>query len=173
MPNIRRHALFLTAAVAIAVASGLAAFAQGGTPGFRPLNWKPGNVVKSKGGEVQVTLQTIGPPVWDYFIAGLNCPTCGSPRFPPTIEEVVIQSNFVPIECGNKVKKMIWSTTRGWTGSDDGRVWVGPKGGSKEMGLVIQCDVKDGPVYLHVKWSQGAFSGTAKLGPLPGPVNPQ
>lgn len=172
MLRSRRHALSLTAVFAIAVAFGLVAFAQGRT-GFTPQSWKPGNVVKSKGGEVQVTLQTIGPPVWDYFIAGLNCPSCGSPRFPPTIEEVVIVSNFVPVECGNTTKKMIWSTTPGWNESDHGKVWVDPKGGSKVMGLVIQCDAKDESIYLQVKWSQGAFTGTANVGPLPGPVNPQ
>jgi hypothetical protein len=172
--RIRCRALSLSAILVVAVATGLAAFAQGrGSPGFTPTNWKPGNKVTSKGGEVQVIVQSLGPPVWDYSIAGQNCPTCGSPRFPSTIEEVVIVSDFVPVECGNRIKKMISSTTAGWKAVGEGESFVGPKGGTKQMGLQINCDAKDGSIYLQVKWSQGTVSGTATVGPLPGPVDPQ
>jgi hypothetical protein len=172
MMRIRRRALSLTAVLVVAVASGLTAFAQGGNPGFTPSNWKPGNKVPSQGGEVQITLAKIGPPTWEYFIAGFKCPTCKSERFPPTLDEVAIVSNFVPVQCGNTVKKMISSSTRGWTEDNHGQAWIAPKGGLKEMGLVITCDAKDDPIYLQVKWTEGIVSGVARV-LLPGPVNPQ
>ncbi len=91
-----------------------------------------------------------------------------------TLERVAIISNFVPVECGNAGKvKDITSPTAGWR-TDTGETFEAPKGRPMEMALDINCDARNGPIYLEVVVHSPylTFSKTFIIGPMPGPVDP-
>jgi hypothetical protein len=174
---VRKRKHFLVALVSIATVSGVVALAQG-RGGFAPVNWKPGQDIHPKNGAVSVSAAKIGPPNWSYAVEAGPCPRCGGGvSVMSEVEEVSIVSNFVPVQCGNTATvKDISTSTAGWKTSPTGEVLVGPRPGSKGMEFDINCDAKNGPIYLRITVvypAEGNKRETLSVGPLPGPVDPQ
>ncbi len=143
-------------------------------PAFTPANWKNGDRVQSKDASVEVTVVKIGPALWSYQVDAMPCPTCGI-SVKPTLQSVQIISNYVPDRCGNMdpKHKCVSTSTADWAPNAVGSIISTQKKDQTSMAFDINCDAKNGPIYLTVDMDWQGTAKTVTVGPMPGPIDPQ
>ena len=144
-------------------------------PSWNPTNWKNGDKSTSTDNRVSVTVAKIGPNLWSYAVEGQPCRNCTpGMAVDAELQSVQIVSNYVSDKCGNinPKDKHVISTTKGWDPNATGEIIEGPKNGTKEMTFNIDCDAKNGPVYLIVENTVQKQSKSTTVGPIPGPTAP-